>query len=79
MAEEALRNFAQARRTDRVATEWRSKLDGEARKLFGDSAARVVRQPVDGKLDGRPPLIYCRDERTYQAALGVLRWIAQMR
>jgi len=32
-------------------------------------------RPVDGKLDGRPPLIYCRDERS--AALGVLQWIAQ--
>jgi hypothetical protein len=77
LAEEALRKFAQARRAERVATEWRSRLDEEAKKLFGDRAARTVRQPVDGKLDGRPPLIYCRDERTFHAALGVLRWIAQ--
>lgn len=76
-AEEILRKFAQVRRSEHVATEWRSKLDDEARKLFGDSAARIVRQSVDGKLDGRPPLIYCRDERTFRAALGVLRWIAQ--
>ncbi|WP_179294521.1 hypothetical protein [Mesorhizobium sp. WSM3879] len=51
--------------------------DDEAKKLFGDGAARIVRQAVDGKLDGRPPLIYCRDERTFLAALGVLQWIAQ--
>lgn len=77
LAEEALRRFARTRRSERLAAEWRSKLEDEARKLFGDGAARVVRQTVDGKLDGRRPLIYCRDERTYQAALGVLQWIAQ--
>lgn len=77
VAEEILRKFAQVRPSERVAAEWRAKLDDEARKLFGDSAARIVRQSVDGKLDGRPPLIYCRDERTFRAALGVLQWIAQ--
>jgi hypothetical protein len=77
LAEEALRRFARTRRSERLAAEWRSKLEDEARKLFGDGAARVVRQSVDGKLDGRPPLIYCWDERTYHSALGVLQWIAQ--
>lgn len=76
-AEEALRKFAESRHTERVATEWRSKLDDEARKLFGEAAARVMRQPVDGKLDGHPPLIYCRDERTFRIALGVLHWMAR--
>ncbi|MER8607342.1 hypothetical protein NKH48_27165 [Mesorhizobium sp. M1233] len=79
LAEEALRRFAQTRRLERVAAEWRSKLEDEARKLFGDGAARVVRQTVDGKLDGRPPLIYCRNESTFRTALGVLQWIAQTR
>lgn len=77
LAEEALSKFAQSRHAERVAAEWRSRLDSEARELFGDRAARIVRQAVDGKLDGRPPLIYCRDERTFLAALGVLHWIAQ--
>lgn len=77
LAEEALRRFAQTRRSERMAAEWRSKLDDEAKKLFGDGAARIVRQTVDGKLDGRPPLIYCRDERTFRVALAVLQWIAQ--
>jgi LmbE family N-acetylglucosaminyl deacetylase len=77
LAEKALRKFAQSRHAERVATEWRSKLNEEARKLFGDRAARVVRQPVDGRLDGLPPLIYCRDEGTFRAVLGVLHWIAQ--
>jgi hypothetical protein len=77
LAEEALRKFAQTRRSERVAAEWRLRLEDEATKLFGDGAARVVRQTVDGKLDGRPPLIYCRDERTFRAALAVLQWIAQ--
>ncbi|MER9307624.1 hypothetical protein [Mesorhizobium sp. M0496] len=77
LAEEALSKFAQSQHAERVATEWRSKLDSEARELFGDRAARIVRQSVDGKLDGRPPLIYCRDERTFRVALGVLHWIAQ--
>ncbi|RWB39794.1 MAG: hypothetical protein EOQ46_26550 [Mesorhizobium sp.] len=77
LAEEALSKFVQSRHAERVATEWRSKLDSEARELFGDRAARIVRQSVDGKLNGRPPLIYCRDERTFRAALGVLHWIAQ--
>ncbi|MER9578652.1 hypothetical protein NKI78_23920 [Mesorhizobium sp. M0400] len=79
LAEEALTRFAQTRRLERAAVEWRSKLEDEARKLFGDGAARVVRQTVDGKLDGRPPLIYCQNERTFRAALGVLQWIAQTR
>lgn len=78
LAEEALTRFAQTRRLERVAAEWRSKLEDEAKKLFGDGAARVVRQTVDGKLDGRPPLIYCRNEHTFRASLGVLQWIAQM-
>jgi hypothetical protein len=77
LVEEALRRFAQTRRSERMAAEWRSKLDDEAKKLFGDGAARIVRQTVDGKLDGRPPLIYCRDERTFRVALAVLQWIAQ--
>lgn len=77
LAEEALSKFAQSRHAERVAAEWRSRLDNEARELFGDRAARMVRQSVDGKLDGRPPLIYCRDERTFHVALGVLHWIAQ--
>lgn len=77
LAEQALREFAQRRFTERIATQWRSKLEGEAKELFGDRAARVVRQTVDGKLDGRPPLIYCRDERTFQIALGVLHWVAR--
>ncbi|AZO68024.1 hypothetical protein [Mesorhizobium sp. M6A.T.Cr.TU.016.01.1.1] len=77
LAEEALSKFAQTRHAERVAAEWRSRLDSEARELFGDRAARIVRQSVDGKLDGRPPLIYCRDERTFRVALGVLHWIAQ--
>ncbi|PBB39714.1 MULTISPECIES: hypothetical protein [Mesorhizobium] len=77
IAEEVLMRFAKTRRTERVAAEWRLRLDDEAKKLFGDGAARIVRQAVDGKLDGRPPLIYCRDERTFLAALGVLQWIAQ--
>lgn len=77
LAEEAVRRFAQTRRSERVAAEWRSKLENEAGKLFGDGAARVIRQTVDGKLDGRPALIYCRDERTFQVALAVLKWIAQ--
>ncbi|WP_292635463.1 hypothetical protein, partial [Mesorhizobium sp.] len=77
LAEEALRKFAQSRHAERVATECRSKLESEARELFGDRAARIVRQSVDGKLDGRPPLIYCRDERSFRVALGVLHWIAQ--
>ncbi|MDF3154051.1 hypothetical protein P3C58_18905 [Mesorhizobium sp. XAP10] len=76
-AEEALRTFAQSLRAERVAKEWRSKLDDEATKLFGETATRVVRQAVDGKLDGRPPLIYCRDERTFRIALGVLHWMAR--
>ncbi|MER9944792.1 hypothetical protein NKJ70_23110 [Mesorhizobium sp. M0092] len=75
LAQEALRQFAESRHAERVATEWRSKLDSEAWELFGDRAARVVRQSVDGKLDGRPPLIYCRDERTFRVALGVLHWM----
>lgn len=79
LAEEALRRFSKTRRSERVAAEWRSKLEDEAIKLFGDGAARVVRQTVDGKLDGRPPLIYCRDERTFRAALDVLQWIAETR
>ena len=77
LAEEAVRRFGQTRRSERVAAEWRSMLEDEARKLFGDGAVRVVRQTVDGKLDGRPPLIYCRDERTFRIAAAVLRWIAQ--
>lgn len=77
LAEEAVRRFAQTRRSERIAAEWRSKLEHEAGKLFGDGAARVIRQTVDGKLNGRPPLIYCRDERTFQIALAVLNWIAQ--
>lgn len=77
LAEEALRTFARTRRSERMAAEWRSKLYDEAKQLFGDGAARVIRQTVDGKLDGRPPLIYCRDERTFRAALAVLQWIAQ--
>lgn len=77
LAEQALRKFAKSRHAERVATEWRSKLNEEARNLFGDRAARIVRQQVDGRLDGRPPLIYCRDDRTFRAALGVLHWIAQ--
>lgn len=77
IAEEVLMRFAKTRRTERVAAEWRLRLDDEAKKLFGDGAARIVSQAVDGKLDGRPPLIYCRDERTFLAALGVLQWIAQ--
>jgi hypothetical protein len=77
LAELALRRFAQTRRSERVAAEWRSKLEDEARELFGDGAARVVRQSVDGKLNGQPPYIYCQDERTFRVALGVLQWIAQ--
>lgn len=77
LAEETLRKFAQTRRSERVAAEWRSKLEDEAGKLFGDGSARVVRQSVDGKLKGLPPLVFCRDERTFRTALSVLKWIAQ--
>lgn len=76
LAEKALTDFAQFRDAERIATKWRSQLEKDAERLFGDRAARITRQSVDGKLDGRPPLIYCRNEATYRAALAVLHWIA---
>lgn len=77
LAEKALGEFAQARLAERVATRWRSKLVKEAEELFGRRAARVVRQTIDGKLDERPPLVYCRDETTFRTARGVLHWMAR--
>lgn len=76
-AEAALKVFANERRRDRYIALHRERLLEFATQLFGDQAARVVRQPIDRKLGGLPPLIYCRDERTLQEAIVTLQWLAQ--